>query len=76
MKTELDTIKTETPERFERLVSGFGSERIEFNEVHENLHLDNIKLKKALVNVNSKVKEFTNVINRDNNASFDMSQIG
>ena len=76
LKTELEAIKTETPERFERLMHGFGNERKEFDEAHEKVYDDNEQLRKALVKINSKVKEFTSVINKEHNASVDMSQIG
>ena len=76
LKTELDAIKTETPERFERLISGYGNERKEFDEVHEKIFDENEQLRKALVKMNLRVKEFTCVINKEHNASLDISQIG
>ena len=57
LKTELDTIKSTTPERFERLVTGFGHERKEFDEMHEKVFEENEQLRKALVKIYSRVKE-------------------
>ena len=77
LQNELDTIKSETPERFDRLVTGFGQERKEFDEVHEKIFDENEQLRKSLLKLNAKVKEFTSMITTsDGNKSVDMSQIG
>lgn len=49
--------KSTTPERFERLVTGFGHERKEFDEMHEKVFEENEQLRKALVKIYSRVKE-------------------
>ena len=77
LRAELDTIKAETPERFGRLVTGFGAERKEFDEVHEKIFDENEQLRKSLQALNVKVKEFTQIVyTSDGNKSVDMSQLG
>ena len=48
LQSELTTIKTEAPERFERLVAGFGTERKEFDEMHEKIFEENEQLRKGV----------------------------
>jgi DNA anti-recombination protein RmuC len=47
LKAEMEMIKSTTPERFERLVNGFGHERKEFDEIHEKVFDENEQLRKV-----------------------------
>ena len=47
LQNELDQLKSTTPERFERLVTGFGHERKEFDEMHEKVFEENEQLRKG-----------------------------
>ena len=55
----------ETPERFERMMTGFGHERKEFDEVHEKIFEENEQLRSALAKIYSRVKDAIQLANND-----------
>lgn len=63
LKKELEQIRVDTPERFERLMTGFGHERKEFDEVHEKIFDENEQLRTALVKIYSRVKDAMTLAN-------------
>ncbi|CAG5095657.1 Oidioi.mRNA.OKI2018_I69.XSR.g14280.t3.cds [Oikopleura dioica] len=65
VEKELDQIKLETPERFERMMTGFGHERKEFDEVHEKIFEENEQLRSALAKIYSRVKDAIQLANND-----------